>query len=56
MVLNHVDKKTRINHLLFLDDLKLFAMSNDQIDSLVHTVYTLSEYIGMEFGIKKCGF
>ena len=56
MVINHVDKKTRINHLLFMDDLKLFAKSNDQINSLVHTVYTLSEYIGKEFGIKKCGF
>ena len=44
-----------INHLLFMDDLKLFAKSNDQIDSLVNTVYTLSEYIGMEFGEKKCG-
>ena len=49
------DKKTRINHLLFMDDLKLFAKSNDQIDSLVNTVYTLSEVIGMEIGIKKCG-
>ena len=33
------DKKTRINHLLFMDDLKLFATSNDQIDLLVNTVY-----------------
>ena len=54
-MINHCDKKTRINHLLFMDDLKLFAKSNDQIDSLVNTVYTLSEYTGMEFGIKKCG-
>ena len=38
-----------------MDDLKLFAKSNDQIDSLVNTAYTLSEYIGMEFGKKKCG-
>ena len=48
-------KKTRMNHLLFTDDLKLFAKSNAQIDSLVNTVYTFSEDIGMEFGIKKCG-
>ena len=45
MVINHRDKKTRINNLLFMDDLELFAKSNDQIDSLVNTVYTLSEYI-----------
>ena len=48
------DKKTRIKHLLFMDGLKLFAKSNDQIDSLVSTVYTVSEDIGMEFEIKKC--
>ena len=49
------DKKTKINHLLFMDDLKLFAKSNAQNNSLVNTVYTFSEDIGMEFGIKKCG-
>ena len=49
------DKKTRINHLLFMDNLKMFAKSKDQNDSLVNTVYTFSEDIGMEFGIKKCG-
>ena len=37
-----------------MDDLKLFAKSNDQIDSMVNTVYTFSEDIGMEFGKKKC--
>ena len=36
-------------------DLKLFVKSKDQIDSLVNTVYTFSEDIGIEFGIKKCG-
>ena len=50
------DKKTKINHLLFIYDLKLFAKSNDQIDSLVNTVYTFSEDIGMEFGIEVRGF
>ena len=49
------DKKTKINHFLFMDGLKLFAKSNDQNDSLVNTVYTFSEDTGMEFGIKKCG-
>ena len=38
-----------------MNDLKLFAKSNDQIDSLVNTGYTFSEDNGMEFGIKKCG-
>ena len=38
-----------------MDDLKLFAKSIDQIDSLVQTVYVFSEDIRMEFGLKKCG-
>ena len=37
------DKKTRLNHSLYVDDLKLFAKSHDQIDSLVNIVYTFSE-------------
>ena len=48
------DKTTRLNHLLFMDDLKLFGKSNNQIDSLVNTFHMFSEDIGMEFGIKKC--
>ena len=45
----------KINHLLYMDDLKLFGKNEEQIDSLVRTVHILSKDIGMEFGIKKCG-
>ena len=38
-----------------MDDLKLFGKCDDQIDSLVQTVFTFSEDIGMEFGLKKRG-
>ena len=38
-----------------MDDLKLLGKSDDQIDSPVQTVFTFSEDIGMEFGLKKCG-
>ena len=38
-----------------MDDLKLFAKSNDQIDSLVQSLHISDEDIGMQFGIKKCG-
>ena len=38
-----------------MDYLKLFGKSDDQIDSLVKTVFTFSEDIGIEFGLKKCG-
>ena len=51
------DKKTIVNHLIFMDNLTFFAKSNDQIDSLVNrfidSVYTLSEKIETEFEIKK---
>ena len=48
-------KGFKLNHLLFMDDLKLFAKSKNQIDSLVLTVNIFSEDNGMQFGIKKCG-
>ena len=47
--------KTKINHLLFMDDLKLFAKDENEIDSLVRTVNVFSEDIGMMFGVQKCG-
>ena len=48
-------KEYKLNHLLFMDDLKLFGKSEHQIDSLVSTCHTFSTGIGMEFGLKKCG-
>ena len=45
----------KLNHLLFMDDLKLFVKNKNQIDFLVETVHLFSEDIGMQFGIKKCG-
>ena len=38
-----------------MDDLKLFGKSEDQIDSLVQTMFIFSENIGVEFGLKKYG-
>ena len=49
------NKGFKLNNLLFMDDMKLFAQSKNQIDFLVQTVDTFSEGIGMQFGIKKCG-
>ena len=45
----------KINHLLFMDDLKLFAKNEDQIDNLVNAVRVCSEDIKMEFGLPKYG-
>ena len=52
--MNGVGGGFKLNNLLFMDDLKLFGKSDDKIDSLVQTVFTFSEDIGMEFGLKKC--
>ena len=48
-------KEYKLNHLLFMDDLKLYAKSEEQTNTLVRTVYMFSTDIGMGFGIKKCG-
>ena len=49
------EREFKINHLLLMDDLKLFGKSYEQTESLVQTVHTFSIDVGMEFGIKKCG-
>ena len=40
---------------MFTDDLKIFAKSKNQIDSLVEFVHIFSEDIGMQFVINRCG-
>ena len=37
-----------------MDDLKIFAKSEREINGLIFTVQILSNDIGMEFRIKKC--
>jgi len=50
-----VDKdRLVLNHLLYLDDLKLFARSRSELESLVKTVKLFSDAIHMRFGIEKC--
>ena len=44
----------KLNHLLFMDDLKLYVKSKEQTNTLVRTVHMFSTDIGMEIGIKKC--
>ena len=50
-----LESKEKINHLLFMDDLKLYSQSEKGLNSLVQTVRVFSEDIGMEFGIEKYG-
>ena len=48
------ESKEKINHLLFMDDLKLYNRSEKGLNTSVQTVYVFSENIGMEFGMEKC--
>ena len=43
-----------MNHLLFMDDLKLYGASKDQLDSLVLVVRIFLQDIKMSFGLDKC--
>ena len=43
-----------VNHLLFMDDLKLYGKSQDEIDALLGLVQEYSNDIGMVFGMDKC--
>ena len=47
-------KKEVINHLLFMDDLKLFADSDPNLNKLIQIVHKFSADIGMDFGLDKC--
>ena len=43
-----------VNHLLFMDDVKLYASSQRELESLVNVVEAYSWDIGMEFVMDKC--
>ena len=47
-------RKKKLNHLLFMDDLKLFGRSERELKDLVEVVRIFSKDIGMEFGLDKC--
>ena len=44
----------KINHLLFMDDLKLFGKNREDVEKLCEVVHKFSTDIGMEFGMDKC--
>ena len=47
----------KINHLMYMDDIKLFAKNEKnekELETLTHAVRTYSQDIGMEVGIGKC--
>ena len=46
--------KSKINHLLYMDDLKLYGKSQKDMETMIHTVRIFSDDIGMQFGLDKC--
>ena len=47
------NKEYKLNHLLFMDELKLFSKSEYQSDTLVRTVHFFRTDIGMEVWNEK---
>ena len=47
-------QKKKINNILFMDDLKLYAKNEKGLESLVQIVRIFIDDIGMAFGIDKC--
>ena len=65
MPLNHKHRKStagyklsisqeKINHLMYMDDIKLFAKTKKELETLIHAVRIYIQDIGMEFRIEKC--
>ena len=44
----------KVNHLMYMDDLKHFAKNEKDLETQINTVRIYSRDIGMEFGIEKC--
>ena len=44
-----------LNHLLFMNDLKLYGRNKEELERLVEIVHIYSKDIGMEFGLDKSG-
>ena len=49
-----LDEQNKINHLFYVDDLKLYGTSDKQLTGLIKTVKNISDDIKMEFGLDKC--
>ena len=46
--------KTKISHLLYMDDLKLIAKSEEELQKEIQTVKIFSDDMHMGFGHEKC--
>ena len=48
------DKGRKVNHLFFMDDLKVNGGSFEEVEKLCDVVHKFSKDIGMEFRMDKC--
>ncbi|KAI5731018.1 hypothetical protein M8J77_003330 [Diaphorina citri] len=48
------NQETKVNHLLYMDDVKLYANNERRLNTLIEIVKTFSDDIGMKFGLDKC--
>lgn len=48
------EQNQKVSHLLYMDDLKLYASSSDELQRLLRTTETFSQDICMSFGLDKC--
>ena len=46
--------RQKVNHLLFMDELNLYASNEKSLEVLIETVHVFSNGIGMEYGVEKC--
>ena len=44
----------QLNHLLYMDDIKLYVAANNQLQEILRLTQTFSRDIKMVFGIEKC--
>ena len=47
---------TVVDHLLYMDDLKLYGKNHKEIEFLLHTVEIFSSDKQMSFGTRKCAY
>ena len=43
----------QINHLMFMDDIELFAKDESGLDALIQTVRVVSTSTGINFGLRN---
>ena len=46
--------QVKINDVIYIDDIKLFAKNEKELETLIHAVKIYNQDIRMEFGIEKC--